>query len=56
MPLSLGIPLGVVIIVAGAILFLATRYKKTAAVVLGVGLAVTILTLVVIVLAANSPM
>jgi hypothetical protein len=56
MPLSFGIPLGLVIVVAGAILFFATRYKKTAKVVMGVGVAVTVLTLLVIVLALNSQM
>jgi len=56
MPLSFGIPLGLIIVVAGAILFLATNYKKTAKVVLGIGVAVTLLTLLLTVLAANSQM
>ncbi len=56
MPLSFGIPLGLVIVVVGAILFFATRYKKTAKVVLGVGVAVTVLTFIAIVLALNSQM
>ena len=56
MPVSFGIPLGLVIVVVGAILFFATRYKKTAKVVMGVGAAITILTLLVIVLALNSQM
>ncbi len=56
MPLSFGIPLGLVIVVVGAILFFATRYKKTAKVVMGVGAAITVLTLLVIVVALNSQM
>ncbi len=54
MPLSFGIPLGLLIAVVGAILFFATRYKPTAKVVLGVGVAVTVLTFILIVLAVNS--
>ena len=56
MPVSFGIPLGVVIVLVGTILFFATRYKKTAKVVIGLGAAVTLLTLVLILLAANSQM
>ena len=56
MPLSFGIPLGLVIAVAGAILFFATNYKKTAKVVLGIGVAVTLVALLLIVLAVNSQM
>ena len=56
MPLSFGIPLGVTIAVAGAILLFATNNKKTAKVVLGIGVAVTLLTLILIVLAVNSQM
>ncbi len=56
MPLSFGIPLGLVIVVVGAILFFATRHKKTAKVVLGVGVVVTLLTFFLIVLAVNSQM
>ena len=56
MPLSFGIPLGVIMIVAGAIVFFATRYKKIAKVVLGIGVAITLLTLILIVLVLNSQM
>ncbi|HUV62962.1 MAG TPA: hypothetical protein VMW24_03635 [Sedimentisphaerales bacterium] len=56
MPMSVGVPLGLVIVVVGAILFFATRYKKTAKVVLAVGGAVAVLTFILIVLAANSQM
>jgi len=56
MPLSFGIPLGLLIAVIGALLVFATRYKKTGVAVLGVGVLVTALTLFLIVLAVNSPM
>ncbi len=56
MPLSFGIPLGLLIVVVGIILFFATKYKKTAKVVFGVGMAVAILTFILIVLASNSQM
>lgn len=56
MPLSFGILLGLIIVVTGAILFFATNYKKTAKVVLGIGVVVTLLTLLLIVLAVNSQM
>ena len=56
MPLSFGVPLGLIIVMVGAILFFATRHKKTATVVLGIGMAVTVLTFILIVLAVNSQM
>jgi hypothetical protein len=56
MPLSFGIPLGLTIVVAGAILFFATNYKKIAKAVLGIGAAFILLTLILIVLAVNSQM
>ena len=56
MPLSFGIPLGLTIVVVGAILFLTPKYKKIATVVLEIGVAVALLTLVLIVLAVNSQM
>ncbi len=56
MPLTFGIPLGVIIVVVGAILFFATKQKKIAKVVLGIGVAVTILSFFLIVLAVNSSM
>jgi len=56
MPISFGIPLGLVVAIIGAILFFATRYKRAAKLVVGVGLAVAILTFILILLAANSPM
>jgi len=54
MPLSFGIPLGLLIAVVGAILFFATRYKKVAMVVFGVGVLVAALTFILIFLAVNS--
>ena len=53
MPLSFGIPLGLILFVAGAILFFATNYKKIAKVVLGIGVVVTLLTLILIVLVVS---
>ncbi len=55
MPFSFGIPLGFMVIVIGAPLF-TTRYKKTAMVVMGVGLVISILTFILIMLALNSQM
>lgn len=56
MTLSFGIPIGLVIGVIGVILLFSTKYKKSAKVVLGVGAVITILTFILIVLAANSQM
>ena len=56
MPLSFGIPLGFLVIVIGGILFFATSYKKTAKVVLGIGLVISILTFILVVMALNSQM
>jgi cytochrome c biogenesis protein CcdA len=56
MPLTFGILIGFLVIVIGAILLLATRYKKTAKVVIGVGLVITGLTFILIFLALNSQM
>jgi hypothetical protein len=55
-PISFGIPLGLVIAVVGAILFFVTRYKKVAKLMIGVGVAVSILTFMLILLAVNSQM
>ena len=54
MPLSFGVPLGLLIAVVGAILFFATRYKRVAVVVFGVGVLVAALTFILIFLAVNS--
>ena len=56
MPFSFGVLLGLIIAVFGAILFFATRRKRIAVAIMGVGLAIAILTFILIVLAANSPM
>ena len=56
MPLSFGLPLGMIILVAGAIMLLATKHKTAAKVILGIGAAVALLTLIVILLAVNSNM
>lgn len=56
MPFSYGVPIGLVILVIGAILLFATNNKKAAKIVVGIGAAFTILTLLFIILAANSNM
>ena len=56
MPLTFFIPLGLVLVVVGVILFFVTKYKKAAKIVMGIGIAVTILTFLLIVLAVNSQM
>jgi hypothetical protein len=56
MPLTFGIPIGLVIAVFGAILFSATRYKKVAIVVVGIGGIIAVLTFILVALAAISPM
>jgi hypothetical protein len=56
MPFSFGLLVGLLAVVVGAILYVATRQKKVAMVVVGVGVAVTLLTLAVLVLAVNSGM
>jgi hypothetical protein len=56
MPVSFGIPLGLVIFVVGAILFFITNYKRAAQVLMVAGAILTILTLILIMLAVNSQM
>jgi hypothetical protein len=55
-PLTFFIPLGLVLVLVGTILFFVTRYKKAAKIVIGIGVAITILTFLLIVLAVNSQM
>jgi hypothetical protein len=56
MPLSFGLLVGLLAVVVGAILYVTTRQKKVAVVVIGVGATVALLTLAVLVLAVNSGM
>ncbi len=56
MTLSIGIPLGLFIVLLGAVLFFATKQKRIAKAALGIGAAMIVLTLVLIVLVVNSPM
>ena len=56
MPLTLYIPLGLLIAVVGAILFFATNHKKIAKIILGVGAGIVILALTAVILAVNSGM
>ena len=54
MPLTFVIPLGQIMVVTGVILHLTTNYKKIALTMIGPGLAASIFTIGVIVLAAGS--
>ncbi len=56
MPLSFGIPLGIIAILVGVVLFFATHNQRLAKMVMGIGVVMTLLTLLFIVLALNSPM
>jgi hypothetical protein len=56
MPLSFGIPLGILVVVVGAILFLATKHKKTAIIAMSAGVVVTVLTFILIMLVVSSQM
>jgi hypothetical protein len=56
MPLTSGIPLGLLIALIGLILCFATARKKVAIAILGIGLVMTLLTAVLIALVLSSPM
>jgi hypothetical protein len=56
MPVSFGIPLGIVILLVGVILFFSTNYKRAARLVIGAGAVIAVLTVVLILLAVNSQM
>jgi len=56
MPCSFGLPLGLIVVIVGVILYFATSYKRAAMVVIGVGMVITLLTILLIVLAVNSQM
>jgi hypothetical protein len=56
MPLTFGIPLGLLVIVIGIVLFLFTRYKKAGWVIMGIGIGITVVMLLLIVLVINSQM
>jgi hypothetical protein len=56
MPLSFGIPIGFLLFLIGAGVFLVTRWKRAALVLIGIGAAIITLTLLLIVLAVNSGM
>lgn len=56
MPLSFGIPFGLLVIVIGAVLFLVTKHKRIAKFVVVIGVLITTLTLILLVLAFNSQM
>ncbi len=56
MPLSFGIPLGLVIAVVGTVMFRATTYRRVSLVMIGLGATVVLGTLVMIAMAVNSGM
>ena len=56
MPLSFGVLVGLLTVVVGAILYMATPQKKAALAVVCVGAVVALFTLAVLVLAVNSGM
>jgi len=56
MPLSSGIPIGVLMTIVGGILFYTTKHKKIAKIIIGVGIGISLLAIGVIVLAVNSSM
>jgi uncharacterized membrane protein YccC len=56
MPITIGIPLGLFIILVGAVLFFATQHKRTALIVMGVGATIAFLTFILVLLAINSQM
>lgn len=56
MPLSCGIPLGIIVAIMGLILYFATNYKKTAKLMVGIGVFITVLAIGAITLVMNSSM
>ena len=55
-PFSFGLVVDLLAVIVGAILYMTTQQKKAAVVMVGVGAATAILTLVVLILAVNSGM
>ena len=56
MPLSSGIPIGILITIVGGILFFVTKYKRLAKIIFAIGIGITLLVVGIIVLAVNSSM
>ncbi|MBC8504053.1 MAG: hypothetical protein ISR58_17450 [Anaerolineales bacterium] len=56
MPLSFGLPVGIIIILVGLILYYSTSYKKMAKIILGIGATLAILTVGAFILVMNSSM
>jgi len=54
MPLTIFIPLGLFMVVASIFLHIATKYKLIAKLIIGLGLAVTVLIIGITMLAVNS--
>ena len=56
MPLSFGLVIGILAVMVRAVLYVVTRRKEAAVVMVGVGAGVVLLTLALLVLAAHSGM
>jgi hypothetical protein len=56
LPLSFGIPIGLVIAAAGVALYLVTRRNRLALVLVSLGLLIALLALLAVILAASSSM
>jgi len=56
MPLSFGVPLGVILAAAGVLLLFATKHKQIGRILLGIGAALILVTLILIMLAAGAQM
>jgi|GEM_PF-4645524 len=54
MPLTFFIPIGLILILAGIILHISTKFKLVAKLLIGLGLAVTVLVIGIILLAVNT--
>jgi hypothetical protein len=56
MPLSFGIPLGILVMLIGTVLFYVTKHKRIATVVISIGAFIAAFTLILIVLVLDSSM
>jgi len=56
MPLSLGIPLGLLLALAGLVLYFTGKWKRLALSLVSVGIAVLLFSILAIILAVNSSM
>jgi uncharacterized membrane protein len=56
MPLSFGVPVGILFMLVGLVVFFITRERRYALVLAGLGAAILVVTLLTLFLAANSGM